>query len=177
MPTSYGQFCPVAKAMELLDERWTPLIVRELMMGSHHFNALRRGLPRMSPALLSKRLQTLVRAGVVERWQNGNRVSYRLSDSGRELEPIVEALGRWGIRWIGELGDEDLDPHLLPWDIHRNIDLEAVPDGRTVIQLVFPTCPAPPAAGGWSSPPPGSTSATSTPASTCGSRSRLTCAP
>jgi DNA-binding HxlR family transcriptional regulator len=137
MPASYGQFCPVAKAMELLDERWTLLVVRELMMGSRHFNALRRGLPRMSPALLSKRLQTLVRAGVVERWQDGNRVTYQLSEAGKELEPIVEALGNWGIRWIPDLGDEDLDPHLLLWDIHRNIDLEAVPEGRTVLHFVF----------------------------------------
>jgi DNA-binding HxlR family transcriptional regulator len=142
MSSHYGQFCPVAKAMELLDERWTLLVVRELMMGSRHFNALRRGVPRMSPALLSKRLQTLVRAGVVERWEDGNRVSYRLSESGRELEPIVEALGKWGIRWIPELGDEDLDPHLLLWDVHRNIDTEAVPDGRTVIGFVFPDVPA-----------------------------------
>ena len=102
MPTSYGQFCPVAKAMELLDERWTLLVIRELMMGSRHFNALRRGVPRMSPALLSKRLRTLVRAGVVERWEDGNRVTYQLTQSGKELEPIVEALGRWGIRWISK---------------------------------------------------------------------------
>ncbi|MDP5184965.1 helix-turn-helix domain-containing protein [Blastococcus sp. BMG 814] len=138
MPSQYGQFCPVAKAMELLDERWTLLVVRELMLGSRHFNALRRGLPRMSPALLSKRLHTLVRAGVVERWEDGNRVTYRLTESGRELEPIVDALGRWGIRWIPELGDADLDPHLLLWDIHRNVDTEAVPDGRTVIVFSFP---------------------------------------
>lgn len=138
MPSQYGQFCPVAKAMELLDERWTLLVVRELMLGSRHFNALRRGLPRMSPALLSKRLHTLVRAGVVERWEEGNRVTYRLSESGRELEPIVDALGRWGVRWIPELGDAGLDPHLLLWDIHRNVDTEAVPDGRTVIGFCFP---------------------------------------
>jgi len=137
MATSYGQFCPVAKAMELLDERWTLLVVRELLLGSRHFNALRRGLPRISPALLSKRLQTLVRAGVVERWEDGNRVAYQLTPSGKELEPIVEALGRWGIRWIPELGDADLDPHLLLWDIHRSIDTEAVPDGRTVLKFVF----------------------------------------
>ena len=137
MSSHYGQFCPVAKAMELLDERWTLLVIRELMMGSQHFNALRRGVPKMSPALLSKRLQTLVRAGVVERSEDGNRVTYRLTESGRELEPIVEALGRWGIRWIPELGDEDLDPHLLLWDMHRSVDTEAVPDGRTVIAFVF----------------------------------------
>jgi len=137
MASSYGQFCPVAKAMELLDERWTLLVVRELMMGSRHFNALRRGVPRMSPALLSKRLHTLVRAGVVVRRVDGNRVTYELSEAGRELVPIVEAVGRWGIRWIPQLGDEDLDPHLLVWDIHRNIDTEAVPDGRTVLQFRF----------------------------------------
>ncbi len=137
MPSSYGQFCPVAKAMELLDERWTLLVVRELMMGSRHFNALRRGVPRMSPALLSKRLHTLIRAGVVERYQDGNRMTYQLTPAGRELEPIVEAIGRWGIRWVPELGDEDLDPHLLMWDVHRNIDLEAVPDGRTSLRFSF----------------------------------------
>ena len=77
MSASYGQFCPVAKAMELLDERWTMLIVRELMLGSTQFNAIRRGVPRMSPALLSKRLTTLVQAGVVERHQDSAHVSYR----------------------------------------------------------------------------------------------------
>lgn len=124
--------------MELLDERWTLLVVRELMLGSRHFNALHRGVPRMSPALLFKRLHTLVRAGVVERREEGNRVSYRLTEAGRELEPIVEAVGRWGVRWVPELGDEDLDPHLLLWDMHRNVDTEAVPDGRTVIAFVLP---------------------------------------
>jgi DNA-binding HxlR family transcriptional regulator len=137
MPSQYGQFCPVAKAMELLDERWTLLVVRELMLGSRHFNALRRGVPRMSPALLSKRLHTLTRAGVVERRLEGNRVTYRLTEACREREPIVEAVGRWGVRWVPELGDEDLDPHLLLWDIHRNVDTEAVPDGRTVIAFVL----------------------------------------
>lgn len=141
MPGSYGQFCPVAKAMELLDERWTFLVVRELMNGSRHFNDLRRGLPRMSPALLSKRLRTLERAGVVERWEEGNRVSYQLSRAGKELEPIVEALGSWGIRWVPEIGDEDLDPHLLMWDIHRNIAVGALPEGRTVLQFEFTDVP------------------------------------
>ena len=141
MPAGYGQFCPVAKAMELLDERWTLLVVRELLSGSRHFNDLRRGLPRMSPGLLSKRLRTLVRAGVVERREEGNRVCYELSRAGRELEPIVVALGSWGVRWIPELGEEDLDPHLLMWDIHRSIDVEAVPGGRTVLQFTFTDVP------------------------------------
>lgn len=141
--TSYGQFCPVAKAMELLDERWTLLVVRELLMGSRHFNDLRRGVPRMSPALLSKRLRTLIRAGVVERRERGGRVEYVLTDAGNELRPVVEALGRWGTRWVPELGEDDLDPHLLLWDMHRSLDLDAIPDGRTVLHFRFPGLPRP----------------------------------
>src|SRR6266481_3786180 len=106
--SSYGQFCPVAKAMELLDERWTLLVVRELLAGSTHFNELRRGVPKMSPALLSKRLQTLTRAGVVQRRETGGRTSYTLTPSGRELTDVVQALSTWGIRWIHKLGDQDL---------------------------------------------------------------------
>jgi len=105
MSVSYGQYCPVAKAMDLLDERWTMLIIRELMLGSTHFNTMRRGVPRMSPALLSKRLTTLIRAGVVERHEDGTRVSYRLTQAGRELAPIIELIGQWGTRWVPELGD------------------------------------------------------------------------
>jgi DNA-binding HxlR family transcriptional regulator len=138
MGSSYYQFCPVAKAMELLDERWTLLIVRELVTGSEHFNELRRGVPRMSPTLLSKRLGQLVRAGVVDRRDDGQDVRYVLTPAGRELQPVVEALGVWGIRWIGEIGDEDLDPKLLLWDMHRNVDHATVPAGRTVVQFRFP---------------------------------------
>jgi DNA-binding HxlR family transcriptional regulator len=134
----YGQFCPVAKAMELLDERWTMLVIRELLCGSRHFNALRRGVPRMSPSLLSARLRTLVRAGVVERYEEGKQVTYELTPAGEQLRPIVEALGQWGLRWVPELGDEDYDPHLLMWDLHRNVDLTAVPPGRTVLHFTFP---------------------------------------
>ena len=136
---AYHQFCPVAKAMELLDERWTLLVVRELVTGSQHFNALRRGLPRMSPSLLSKRLQQLTRAGVVERTDDGR---YVLTAAGEELRPVVEALGGWGVRWIGELGDADLDPQLLLWDMHRNVDHAAVPT-QTVVRFHFPDA-APP---------------------------------
>src|SRR5215469_6930238 len=141
MGTSYHQFCPVAKAMELLDERWTMLIVRELVTGSQHFNDLRRGVPRMSPTLLSKRLHQLVRAGIVERQEDSSQVRYVLTEAGHELQPVVEALGAWGVRWIGELGDEDLDPKLLLWDMHRNIDHDAVPAERMVLQFTFPDVP------------------------------------
>jgi len=131
--SSYGQFCPVAKAMELLDERWTMLVVRELLLGSKHFNDLRRGVPKMSPGLLSKRLQTLTRAGVVQRTEVDGRTSYTLTESGRELNDVVQALSVWGVRWIGELGDKDLDPHLLMWDIRRNVPVDEWPRARTVL--------------------------------------------
>lgn len=137
MGASYRQFCPVSKAMELLDERWTLLVVRELMLGSEHFNDLRRGLPRMSPTLLSRRLQQLARAGIVARVEVPGDVRYRLTGAGEELRPVVEALGVWGTRWIPDLGDPDLDPKLLLWDMHRNVDRARVPDRRTVVGFAF----------------------------------------
>ncbi len=140
--SSYGQFCPVAKAMEVLDERWTLLVVRELMSGSTHFNELRRGNPKMSPALLSKRLRSLERAGVVRRDEIDGRTSYHLTPCGMELTPVVEGLGAWGIRWIGELGEDDLDPHLLMWDVRRTIPLDAWPRRRTVVAFRFTDQPA-----------------------------------
>ncbi|MFI5907765.1 winged helix-turn-helix transcriptional regulator [Dactylosporangium sp. NPDC051541] len=133
MGASYHQFCPVAKAMELLDERWTMLVLRELMAGSGRFNDLRRGLPRMSPALLSKRLQHLTAVGLI-RNDDGR---YVLTEAGFELAPIVEAIAVWGVRWIGEIGDADLDPKLLLWDMHRRVDHGAVPPGRSVVHFDF----------------------------------------
>jgi len=146
--STYGQFCPVAKAMELLDERWTLLVVRELLQGSRHFNDLRRGLPKMSPALLSKRLKSLSRAGVVERTDIDGRTSYALTPCGQELAGVVDALGEWGVRWIPELGDDDLDPHLLMWDIRRTISVDAWPRARTVVAFRL-TGVAPKAARWW----------------------------
>ena len=140
--SGYGQFCPVAKAMELLDERWTMLVVRELLLGSAHFNELRRGVPKMSPALLSKRLKTLTRAGVVERAEIDGRTTYSLTPCGKELADVVESLGAWGVRWIGELGDEDLDPHLLMWDMRRTIPIEAWPRTRTTIAFQLTGVPS-----------------------------------
>lgn len=135
--SGYGQFCPMSKAMELLDERWTLLVVRELLLGSRHFNELRRGVPKMSPALLSKRLKSLTRAGVVERTVIDGRTNYSLTTCGLELGEVVDALGRWGIRWIGELGEEDLDPHLLMWDIHRTVRVEEWPRSRTTVAFLL----------------------------------------
>jgi DNA-binding HxlR family transcriptional regulator len=137
MGASYHQFCPVAKAMELLDERWTMLVIRELLAGTQHFNELRRGLPRMSPALLSRRLHQLVAAGLVIKDVQGAEVRYLLTPAGAELEPVVNGLAAWSVRWIGELGDRDLDPKLLMWDLHRHVDHGNVPGGRTVLGFEF----------------------------------------
>lgn len=135
--TTYGQFCPVAKAMEILDERWTMLVVRELLSGSTHFNELRRGLPRMSPTLLSRRLQSLERHGVVKRTPTSGRVIYELTESGKELSTVIDALGAWGTRWVPELGDDELDPHLLMWDVHRMVPIDSWPRSRTVVSFTF----------------------------------------
>jgi DNA-binding HxlR family transcriptional regulator len=145
--SGYGQFCPVAKAMELLDERWTVLVVRELLAGSTHFNDLRRGVPKMSPSLLSKRLQTLTRAGVVQRSEVDGRTIYTLTECGRELVSVVEALGAWSVRWMSDLVEKDLDPSVLMWDIRRTIPLEQWPRARTVV--AFRLTGAPPKASSW----------------------------
>jgi DNA-binding HxlR family transcriptional regulator len=137
MPAEYGQFCPVAKAMEVLDERWTLLVVRELLAGSSRFNEIRRGVPKMSTALLAKRLRSLERAGIVEPVVGEHGRRYALSESGRALAPVVDALARWGVRWIGELGEADYDPHLLMWDIRRTIRVANWPRERTTVAIIL----------------------------------------
>lgn len=138
----YGQFCPVAKAAEIVGERWTPLVLRELVCGSRRFNELRRGVPLMSPALLSKRLKTLEEAGIVERRPVGGIAEYRLTRAGEELRPLVEMLGVWGQRWVrSRLGPEDLDVSLLMWDMQRSVKPQAFPAGRTVVRFAFADAP------------------------------------
>lgn len=141
---TYGQFCPVALAAEVLTRRWTPLIVRELLCGSTRFNDLRRGVPRMSPSLLSTRLDELEEAGIVTRGLSGegDHPEYRLTRAGEELRPIVEAMGVWGRRWIsGDLTDNELDADLLMWDARRRVDVSKAPEGRTVVRFLFPDQP------------------------------------
>lgn len=140
MSKSYGQFCPLAKAAELLCERWTMILVRELIAGSRRFNDLRRGLPLMSPTLLSRRLRQLEEAGVVRRGSDaGDAGSYELTRAGEELRPMVEFMGVWGHRWVGSrLEDHDLDVGLLMWDIRRGVDPGQFPPERVVLQIHFP---------------------------------------
>src|SRR6185312_12573979 len=119
----YSQFCPVALAAEVLTERWTPLLIRELLLGSVRFNELQRGLPRMSPALLTRRLKDLQFAGIVERRQGAAGAEYHLTAAGRELFPVVEKMGLWAQRWLRHrlVDAENLDPDLLMWDIRRTV--------------------------------------------------------
>ena len=148
---SYKQFCPVAMAAEVLCTRWTVVLLRELVAGSTRFNELRRGVPRMSPALLSKRLRELEAAGILERERvpgSPDIDAYRLTQAGRDLQPVVEAIGMWGQKWVEtEPSLENLDPELLMWDMRRNLDTDPVPDRRVVIEFVFPELPT--ARGKW----------------------------
>jgi DNA-binding HxlR family transcriptional regulator len=138
--SGYGQFCPVAKASEVLAERWTPLVIRELLCGSHRFNELQRGMPLMSRSLLAKRLRDLELAGVIERRPSGDGrgSEYHLTEAGEELRPIIMGLGAWGQRWArSDLSRADLDPRLLMWDMQRNIDTDALPARRVVVRFRF----------------------------------------
>ena len=137
----YGQFCPVSMASELLCTRWTMNIARELLSGSTRFNELRRGLPRISPALLSKRLKELEQEGIVARspTEEPGVFAYELTPAGRDLWDVVEAMGLWGHRWLEKhLSLQNLDPSLLMWDMRRRLNPDPMPDARVVIQFIYP---------------------------------------
>ncbi|MFP4275273.1 MAG: winged helix-turn-helix transcriptional regulator, partial [Paracoccaceae bacterium] len=142
---SYRQFCPVAMAAEILCTRWTVVLLRELVAGSTRFNELRRGVPRMSPALLSRRLRELERAGILRREPAPGAPgidAYRLTQSGRDLQPVIEALGMWGQKWVEtEPTLANLDPELLMWDMRRNLRTEPIPARRVVIAFIYPDLP------------------------------------
>ena len=136
----YKQYCPVARASEILADRWTPLIVRELLAGSRHFNEIERGLPGISRSLLVARLRHLERNGVVER-RVGERpaaVEYVLTPAGEQLRAVLEHLGAWGVRWaFQEPRADELDPALLLWKVHQRIDRRALPRRRTIVEFEF----------------------------------------
>lgn len=141
----YGQFCPVSMASEIICSRWTTLIIREMLCGSRRFNDLRRGVPRMSPALLSKRLKDLQAAGIVIATPNEQGVlEYRLSPAGEDLRDVVMSIGFWGQRWVESklsLSLKNLDPSLLMWDMRRHLRPEPLPPERCTIQFQYPELP------------------------------------
>ena len=136
MENSAGQFCSIARCAEVLCERWTPLVVRELLCGSRRFNDLHRGVPRMSTSLLTQRLRRLEEFGIVRRHAAGKVWEYSLTEAGEALRPIVMSLGHWGAKWIGSrLREDELDAGLLMWDIRRFVRLEEFPPGPVVIHF------------------------------------------
>ena len=139
----FGQFCPVAKATEVLGEKWTPLIIRELITDDQSFNDLRKGVPLISPSLLSARLKSLEHCGVIERNKTDKGVNYSLTEAGEELTPVIEQLGVWGQRWArSDMSKKDLDPSLLMWDAHRRIDTAYFPEERSVLLFEFVDYPS-----------------------------------
>ena len=144
MSLHYGQFCPIAKAAEILGERWTILIVSELLLGTRRYSDFQRSLSQLSPTLLTKRLNQLVDCGlVIRKIQPGQRrAEYALSPAGLELGPIIFGLGEWGMKWArGQMRDDELDVQLLMYDYCRRIDADQLPGGRIVAAFVFAGLP------------------------------------
>lgn len=137
----YGQYCPVARAAEILAERWTLLVIRELLWGEDRFNTIARGLPRMSPSLLSARLRELQRAGLVQRDMIDGEPRYRLTEAGQELRPLLEQMGAWGVRWMHELRPDEFDPVLLMLHIKRESQPARMPEQAATVQLHFRDAP------------------------------------
>lgn len=138
MKNIYGQFCPVAVASEIFAERWTPLILRELVLGSRRFNEIHRGVPRMSRTLLAQRLRELATARVI----SNDDGQYGLTASGEELGELVVRLGEWGQRWGSPVRRDRLDPRILMWDMRRRIAVERLPERRVVTRFDFKSVPA-----------------------------------
>jgi DNA-binding HxlR family transcriptional regulator len=137
---TYGQYCPLARAMEVIGDRWTLLIVRDLAMGASRYNDLERGLPGISRPLLAQRLRWLQRAGLVDRHGDGKGrpVLYGLTAAGRALQPVLDALVAWGAQWaFGEPRPEELDPLLLLWWMRNGIHDDRLPQCRIVVEFLF----------------------------------------
>jgi len=139
----YGQFCPIAKAAEIVAERWTPLVVAEMLSGSTHFSDIRRGVPLMSQTLLSKRLKELERVGVVQRCgSTQRRPEWHLTDAGRALAPVIQQLGEWGLCYAQDpLQESDLDVTILTWNIRRRVDPNVFGTRRVTVLFEFTDVP------------------------------------
>lgn len=135
----YGQFCPIAKAAEIVAERWTPLVIHELLAGSTRFSDIRRGVPLMSQTLLSTRLKELERVGIVERRADGRRGhDWHLTEAGRALGPLIQELGEWGLQYAQDpLEESDLDVTVLVWNIRRRVDPGVFPERRVTVCFEF----------------------------------------
>jgi len=134
----YGQFCPIARASEIFAERWTPLILREIMAGRCHFSEILKGLHSISPSMLGTRLRSLERAGVIETRPNvsGRGSTYHLTEAGSHLAELVRGLGIWGQQWL-EIQPEHLDSDFLMWRILKHLRPEQLPPRRRVVRFEF----------------------------------------
>lgn len=139
--SKYGQYCPVAKALEILGDRWTLLIVRDMLFGTTHFNELERGLPGISRALLAARLRQLQQAGIIEKRLNGTgrqTTEYQLTPAGQALLDVISSLRVWGEGWaFSDPTPEELDPVLLMWWMRNRVNVSQLPDDRVVVQFDF----------------------------------------
>ncbi len=136
---SYGQYCPIARASEMLAERWTPLVLRNLMFGADTFSLIARGVPSMSRSVLATRLRELERAGLLDRTvgPQGRGSRYVLTEAGRDLAGVLQALAVWGERWV-EVGPEHTDPGFALWAwCLVQLDRRALPGGRVVVAFDF----------------------------------------
>lgn len=135
---TYGQFCPIAQALEILAERWTLLVVRELLMDSHRFSEIQRGVPLISRTLLSQRLKSLQDCNLVSKTDVGGAPYYALTEAGEALRDVVTQLGVWGKAYAQRrIPDEQLDPKLLMWDVQRRLNTEQLPSKRTIVLFHF----------------------------------------
>lgn len=135
---SYGSFCPVAQASEVVAQRWVPLVVREIMVGYHRFNEIRRALPLISPSVLAQRLKLLEDADIITRRSDSAGVSYHLTPAGEELAPIIESLGEWAHKWITrDYRSDELNPAVLMWALRRHIRPKNFPPGRAVLHFIL----------------------------------------
>ena len=138
MPADYGDYCPVQMAAEVVADRWTPLIIRELVLGNTRFNDIARAMPGISRSLLVQRLRHLEKKGVLETWPSptGRGSEYHLTPAGRDLERVIDSLGRWAVEWLFEdLRPHDVPPTTLMWWMHRRVDPTRFPPGRTVLEF------------------------------------------
>lgn len=136
----YGQFCPIARAAEVLGERWMLLVLREFVSGSTRYRDLQRGLGRISPSVLSARIRTLIDHGIIEKIESeaAQGWEYRLTPAGAELAPIIQSIGVWGQRWVrSRMTRDELDVELVMLSVQRNFDASAFPKNHAVVAFVF----------------------------------------
>jgi DNA-binding HxlR family transcriptional regulator len=147
--TNGADYCPISMGVEVLGDRWTPLVIREMMVGAEGFNEIHRGIPRISRTLLAQRLRLLERQGLISREtpERGRPGRYTLTPAGESLTPIVWAIGHWAAEWLfGDPGEDECDGLSLIWRMHQHAVPARLPAKRTVIHVVLT---GPGAAEGW----------------------------